>query len=46
MTAYNKGVDKADLWKFAYEDSLDLLAKIAPIAAYIYRHTYYNDDFI
>jgi citrate synthase len=23
-----------------------LIAKLAPIGAYIYRHTYYNDDFI
>lgn len=44
--AYNGGVNKYKLWQYAYEDSIDLIAKIAPAASYIYRHTYYNDDFI
>ena len=25
---------------------MDLMAKIAPIAGYIFRHTFYDDDFI
>lgn len=44
--AYLDGVDKRTLWEYAYEDSLDLLAQISPIAGYIFRHTFYNDDFI
>ena len=44
--AYHEGVNKRRLWRYAFEDSLDLIAKIAPIAAYIYRHTFYNDKFI
>ena len=44
--AYHAGESKRELWKFAYEDSIDLLAKIGPAAAYIYRHTYCDDDFI
>lgn len=46
MGAYNGGVSKKDLWKYAFEDSLDVIAKLAPAAAMIYRHTYHNDDFI
>ena len=44
--AYSKGVDKRTLWDYAFEDSLDLLAKIGPAAAYIYRHKYFDDEFI
>lgn len=38
--AYHKGVHKSKLWEHAYEDSLDLIAKLPEIAASIYRHTY------
>lgn len=44
--AYSGGVNKRELWKYAFEDSMDLLAKIGPAAGYIYRHTYCDDDFI
>ncbi len=39
--AYHDGCGKAMYWKYAFEDTLDLLAKIAPIAGYIYRHCYH-----
>lgn len=29
-----------------HEDAMDLLAKIPRLAAYIYRHKYFNDKFI
>ncbi|KAK9453150.1 citrate synthase-like protein [Dipodascopsis uninucleata] len=38
--AYEKGVNKRDLWLYAYEDSLDLIAKLPPIAARIYRNVF------
>jgi len=38
--AYAKGVNKAKYWEYAYEDSMDLLAKLPGIAARIYRNTY------
>ena len=44
--AYHTGVSKRSLWKYAYEDSLDLIAKVSVAAGYIYRHTYFEDDFI
>ncbi|KAK9447085.1 citrate synthase-like protein [Limtongia smithiae] len=38
--AYEKGVNKKDLWLYAYEDSIDLIAKLPPIAARIYRNVF------
>ncbi|EEB06862.2 citrate synthase Cit1 [Schizosaccharomyces japonicus yFS275] len=38
--AYHSGVSKADYWQFTYEDSMDLIAKIVPIAGRIYRNLY------
>jgi citrate synthase len=35
--AYNAGASRVDLWEPAYEDVMDLLAKLPTIAAYIYR---------
>ena len=40
--AYQKGTNKAKFWKFYYEDSMDLLAKLPQICATIYRHKYKN----
>jgi citrate synthase len=40
--AYQRGVPKADYWKYAFEDSLDLIAKLPVVAAHIYRHLYHN----
>ena len=34
---YNKGISKMDYWDPTYEDSLNLLAKLPQIAAFIYR---------
>ncbi|MEN8191664.1 MAG: citrate (Si)-synthase [Bacteroidota bacterium] len=43
---YNAGLSKFDMWKPAYEDALNLLAKLPEIAAFIYRHKYKGSDII
>lgn len=43
---YNAGIGKFDMWKPAYEDALNLLAKLPEIAAFIYRHKYKGDAII
>jgi citrate synthase len=44
--AYQEGVHKSKYWELYYEDSMDLLAKLPHICAYIYRHKYKNSDII
>ena len=44
--AYMSGVPKKTLWEHAFEDGLNLIARIPLIAAYIYRHKYKDDKFI
>lgn len=39
-SAYQKGLHKSRYWEPVYEDSLNLIAKLPAIAAYIYRATY------
>lgn len=38
--AYQRGVNKKELWEHAFEDSLDLLAHLPRIAADVYHHAY------
>jgi citrate synthase len=38
--AYKKGVNKKEYWNYAYEDSMNLIARLPRIAAYIYRRKY------
>jgi len=38
--AYSQGVHKNKYWDYAYEDSMDLLAKLTGVAARIYRQTF------
>jgi len=38
--AYSKGVHKSTYWEYAYEDSMNLLAKLPGIAATIYKNLY------
>src|SRR5512135_2490105 len=40
------GLKKNDMWDPMYEDSMNLLAKLPAIAAYIYRMKYKGDTFI
>jgi citrate synthase len=44
---YGEGtLKKAEMWDPMYEDAMNLMAKLAPIAAYIYRVKYKADTFI
>ena len=43
---YNEGISKMDYWDPTYEDALNLLAKLPPLAAFIYRLKYKNDSII
>ncbi|HFA52060.1 MAG TPA: citrate (Si)-synthase [Bacteroidetes bacterium] len=43
---YAEGMGKADYWDAAYEDSMNLIAKLPRIAAYIYRRSFHNGDHI
>lgn len=43
---YNAGMSKFDYWDPTYEDSLNLLAKLPQIAAFIYRYKYKDGDII
>ncbi len=43
---YGAGMNKKDYWDAAFDDSLDLLARLPRIAAYIYRRKYKNGDHI
>lgn len=38
--AYAKGVNKKEYWDYVYEDSMNLIARLPRIAAFIYRKKY------
>jgi len=40
VKAYNEGVNKKLYWEYAFEDSLNAIAKLPSIAARIYRNTF------
>jgi citrate synthase len=44
--AYARGVPKTKYWEFAYEDSMNLIAKLPGVAAHIYRNTYHGGKLI
>jgi citrate synthase len=44
--AYAKGINKKDYWDFVYEDSMNLIARLPRVAAYIYRRKYKNNEHI
>jgi len=44
--AYAKGINKKDYWDYAYEDSMNLIARLPRVAAYIYRRKYKNNEHI
>jgi len=46
MKAYDAGVAKKDYWDSTYEGTMDLIARIPRIAAYVYRHAYHNGHHI
>lgn len=37
---YAEGMNKKDYWSYAYEDSLNLIARLPEVAAYVYRRKY------
>jgi citrate synthase len=41
--AYKKGINKKDYWDYIYEDSMNLIARLPRVAAYIYRRKYKNN---
>lgn len=41
--AYRAGVSKKYYWDATYDDSMNLIAKLPHIAAYIYRRNFHND---
>ncbi|KAI5963619.1 CIT1 [Candida pseudojiufengensis] len=40
--AYAKGVNKKEYWKYTFDDSINLLAKLPTIAAKIYRNVFHD----
>lgn len=45
-SAYAKGINKKDYWDYVYEDSMNLIARLPRVAAYIYRRKYKKNEHI
>jgi len=43
---YAAGMNKKDYWESVFDDSMDLIARLPRVAAYIYRRKYKNGDHI
>jgi citrate synthase len=43
---YAKGMNKKDYWEATFDDTMDLIARLPRIAAYIYRRKYKNGNHI
>lgn len=43
---YAKGLAKKDYWDAVFDDSMDLIARLPRVAAYIYRRKYKDEDHI
>jgi len=43
---YSEGLSKNDFWDPTYEDTMNLIARIPALAAYIYRRVYHKGDHI
>jgi citrate synthase len=43
---YAEGISKKDHWAFVFDDSVDLIARLPRIAAYVYRRKYKNNQHI
>src|SRR6187397_1105037 len=46
VKAYAKGLNKKDYWNPTYDDTMDLIARLPRIAAYVYRRKYKNNEHI
>ncbi|MBK9718550.1 MAG: citrate (Si)-synthase, eukaryotic [Saprospiraceae bacterium] len=44
--SYEDGMKKSDYWEAMYEDSMNLIARLPIVAAYIYRKTFHNGNII
>ncbi|RPD38932.1 citrate (Si)-synthase, eukaryotic [Chitinophaga barathri] len=44
--AYADGMNKKDYWSYMYEDTLNLIARLPRVAAYIYRRKYKGGEHI
>ena len=43
---YEDGMGKHDYWDAMYEDSMNMIARLPKVAAFIFRYTYHNEDII
>ena len=43
---YSEGMSKNDYWDPTYEDTMNLIAKLPAVAAYIYRRNFHNGEHI
>lgn len=43
---YDEGMHKSEYWDATYEDTMNLIAKLPRIAAYIFRRTFHNGNHI
>lgn len=43
---YSEGMRKSEFWESTYEDTMNLIAKLPRVAAYIYRRTFHNSRHI
>jgi citrate synthase len=41
---YFEGMPKSEYWDACYEDSMNLIARLPQLAAFIYRRVFYNND--
>jgi len=39
---YAEGVNKKEYWSYVYEDSMNLIARLPELAAFVYRRKYHN----
>ncbi len=44
--AYSEGINKKEYWSYVYEDTMNLIARLPRVAAYIYRRKYKNGEHI
>lgn len=40
---YARGISKKDYWEYVYEDVMNLIPRVARVAAYVYRRKYKNN---
>ena len=41
---YSEGIKKSEYWDPTYEDTMNLIARLPRVAAYIYRRTYHDGN--